>query len=98
MIYLTIFENNLVFKIKIKKKKQVGFYEVKNIESTNILTITIDSKEYFEEKKDFSINKKHKDLKKITPGMDFEACAERIATLHEYCFESKPKKLNEKDS
>ena len=30
--------------------------------------------------------------------MDFEACAERIATLHEYCFESKPKKLNEKDS
>ena len=98
MIYLTIFENNLVFKIKIKKKKQVGFYEVKNIESTNILTITIDSKEYFEENKDFSINKKHKGLRKITPGMDFEACAERIATLHEYCFESKPKKLNEKDS
>ena len=80
------------------KKKQVGFYEVKNIESTNILTITIDSKEYFEESKDFSINKKHKGLRKITPGMDFEACVERIATLHEYWFESKPKKLNEKDS
>ena len=92
MIYLTIFENNLVFKIKIKKKKQVGFYEVKNIESTNILTITIDPKEYFEKYKDFSINKKHEGLKKNTPEMDFEAYEERLATLHEYCFESKPKK------
>ena len=24
--------------------------------------------------------------------MDFEAYSERLATLHEYCFESKPKK------
>ena len=30
------------------------------------------------------------------PGMDFEAYSERLATLHEYCFESKPKKIERK--
>ena len=29
-------------------------------------------------------------MKKNTPGMDFEAYSERLATLHEYCFECKP--------
>ena len=46
--------------------------------------------------KDFSRNKKHKGLKKNTPGMDFEACSERLATLHEYCFESKPRDIEQK--
>ena len=44
-------------------KKQVGLYEVENISNTNILTIGINPKEYFEKYKDFSINKKHKGLK-----------------------------------
>ena len=52
--------------------------------------------EYFEKYKDFSINKKHKSLKKNTPWMDFEAYSEKLATLHEYCFESKPKKIEQK--
>ena len=73
-------------------KKQVGLYELENINNTNILTIAINPKEYFEKYKDFSINKKHKGLKKNTPGMDFEAHSERLATLHEYCCESKPTK------
>ena len=73
-------------------KKEVGLYEVENINNTNILMISINPKKYFEKYKDFSINKKHKNLKKNTPGMDFEANSERPATLHEYCFESKPKK------
>ena len=73
-------------------KKQVGLYEVENISNINILTIAINPKEYFEKYKDFSINKKHKDLKKNKPGMDFEAYSERPATLREYCFENKPKK------
>ena len=30
------------------------------------------------------------------PGMDFEVYSERLATLHEYCFESKPKKTEQK--
>ena len=77
-------------------KKQVGLYEVENISNTNILTITINPKEYFQKYKDFSISKKHKALKKNTPGIDFEAHSERLATLHEYCFESKPKKIEQK--
>ena len=28
--------------------------------------------------------------------MDFDAYSERLATLHEYCFESKPKKIEQK--
>ena len=79
-------------------KKQVGLYEVENISNINILTIAINPKEYFEKYKDFSINKKHKGLKKNKPGMDFEAYSERPATLREYCFESKPKKIEQKDS
>ena len=78
-------------------KKQVGLYGVENMKNTNILTIAINPKEYFEKYKDFSINKKHKGLKKNTPGMDFEAYSERLAALHEYCFESKPKKSSKKD-
>ena len=29
--------------------------------------------------------------------MNVEEYSERLATLHEYCFENKPKKLNKKD-
>ena len=74
-------------------KKQVGLYEVKNIKNTNILMIAINPKEYYEKYKDFSINKKHKSLKKEYSGMDFEAYS---CTLHEYCFDSKPKKIEQK--
>ena len=56
-----------------KLKKQVSLYEVENIGNTNILTTAINPKEYFEKYKNFSINKKHKGLKKNTPRMDFEA-------------------------
>ena len=35
-------------------------------------------------------------MKKNTPWMDFEAYSEKLATLHEYCFESKPKKIEQK--
>ena len=73
-------------------KKEVGLYKVENINNKNILTIAINPKKYFEKYKKFSINEKHKNLKKNTPGMDFDANSERPAALHEYCFESKPKK------
>ena len=56
-----------------KLKEQVSLYEIENTGNTNILTIAINPKKYFEKCKDFSINKKNKGLKKYTPGMDFEA-------------------------
>ena len=34
-------------------------------------------------------------MKKNTAGMDFEAYSERLATLHEYCFDSKSKKVEQ---
>ena len=46
-------------------KRQVGLYEVENIDKTNILTIAINPKEYFEKYKDYSINKRQKARKKI---------------------------------
>ena len=46
--------------------------------------------------KDFSINQKHNSLKRNTTEMDSEAYSERPATLHEYCFESKKKKITQK--
>ena len=58
--------------------------------------LAINTKEYFEKYKDFLINKKHKGLKKNTPGIDFDAHSERLATLHENYFKSKPKKLEQK--
>ena len=34
--------------------------------------------------------------KKNTPGMDFEAYSDRLATWHEYFFDHKPKKIEQK--
>ena len=35
-------------------------------------------------------------MKKNTPGMDFEAHSDRLVTLHEYFFDHKPKKIDQK--
>ena len=84
-----IFGKGLTF--KINREKQFGLYEIENIYNPNILTIAINPKEYFEKYKDYSINKKHKDVKKKQKklGMNFEAYSERLATLHEYYFPPK---------
>ena len=50
-------------------KKRVGLFEIKNIENANVLTTTLNPKEYYERFVDHSGNKKHKGLKKSTPGM-----------------------------
>ena len=76
-------------------KKEVGLYEVENINNANILAMAINPKEHFEKYKDYSINKKHKGQKKKS-GMNFEAYSERLAIPHEYCFENKPKKIEQK--
>ena len=40
---------------------------------------------YFEKFKDRTVNKKHKEVKRNTRGMDFESYAEKIAPLREDC-------------
>ena len=65
-------------------KKQVGLYEIENLNKPNIITIAINPKEYFEKYIDKSINKKHKGVKKGLPGMDFEAYSARILPKEEF--------------
>ena len=73
-------------------KKQVGLQEVESIDNPNVITISVNPKEYFEKYRDKTVNKKHKGLKRDTPGMNFEAYAKRICSLHEFCANQKPKK------
>ena len=74
----------------------MGLYEIENIDNPNLVTIAINPKEYFEKYKDYSINKKHKGVKKNTPGTNFEAYSERLATLHEFCSPKKIKSITQK--
>ena len=47
------------FKIQnLKLKKQVGLFDVKNIEQSNIITISLNPKEYFEQFDDNESNKR----------------------------------------
>ena len=82
------------FNVQDKKlKKQVGLFEAENINKTNVVTIAINPKEYLEEFEDLSINKKHKGIKKFTPGMDFSTYCSKLGSITDY-FEShiKPNK------
>ena len=57
----------------LELKKQVSLFEVENIDKTNIITIALNPKEYYEKFNDYFDNKKHKDLKKSTPDMGFDS-------------------------
>ena len=89
MINSKIFErldlsNGLCFqynKRDTSTEKQVGLHEVQGIDNPNIVTITVNLKEYIEKYKDNSLNKNHKGLKKEISGMHSEAYANRVMTL-----------------
>ena len=63
-----------------------------------MIKIALNSKEYYERFYDHSDSKKHKGLKKSTPGMDFDSYSERLADLNEFSkkFFKKPKKIEQK--
>ena len=65
-------------------KKRVGYFEIENIDKANIITIALNPKEYYECFVDTTDNKKHKDLHKSTPGMDFDSYFSRLSDLTEY--------------
>ena len=71
-------------------RKVMGLYEAENLDNANLCTIAINPKEYFEKFKDRKINKKHKGVRRDTPGMTFESYAERISSLRQ--LDTKPKK------
>ena len=65
----------------VTTKKQMGLYEIENINNPNVCTIAVNPKEYFEKLRNKDFNKKHKGVKKGTAGMMFENYAERIKNL-----------------
>ena len=81
-----------------KLKKQVGLFEIENINEPNIITIALNPKEYYEKFNNHTDNRKHKGLKKSTRGMDFDSYSERLADLSEFSkeFFKKPKKIEQK--
>ena len=89
---LTIFGRNLKCLIQIKKK-QMGLYEAGNVDNPNICIVAINPKEYFEKFKDRNINKKHKGVRRDTPGMTFESYAGRIVPLRYDSKKTEPKKI-----
>ena len=74
----------------------MGLYEVENLDNANLCTIAINPKEYFEKFKDRKINKKHKGVRRDTPGMTFESYAERISSLRQLEAKPEKKKINTK--
>ena len=67
-------------------KKQIGLYEVEHIDNANLVTIALNPKEYIEIFKNKAINKKHKGIKKSTPGMNFESFASRIMDVRDWTY------------
>ena len=78
-------------------KKRVGFFEIEIIDKPNVITIALNSKEYYERFIDHSDNKEHKRSKKSTPGMDFDSYSNRLSDLTEYSneFSNTPNKVEQ---
>ena len=76
-------------------KKHVHLYEVESIHNPNIIPISVNPREYFENYRNKRINKIHKRLKRDTAGMDFEAYSSRLLSLHEFNGQG-PKKIQQK--
>ena len=67
-----------------KLKKNVGLFEVENIDNANMITIALNPKEYYEQFVNYSDNKKHKGIKKLMPDMDFDSKSSCLSDLTEY--------------
>ena len=62
-------------------RKRVALFEIESIDKPNVITIAVNPKEYYERLFDHSDNKKHKGLKKSTPGMDFDSYSNHLSDL-----------------
>ena len=78
------------FNVQNKKlKKQVGLYEVESINNPNIITVAINPKEYFEQYKSYSINKKANGIRRDTEGMTLDAYIDRLSPKEEQLYDKK---------
>ena len=69
----------------------LGLFEVENINDPCFVTLAVNPKEYLEYFKSENVNKKHKDIKKGSVGMNFENFDERIKPLYDFDTYVKPK-------
>ena len=53
-------------------KKEMGLFEIENINNQNICTVAVNPKEYFEKFKNRAMNKKHKGVRRDTPSMNLK--------------------------
>ena len=72
-------------------EKVLGLYEVEHIDDPCYVTLAVNPKEYFEYFKSDTCNKKHKGIKKGSPGMGYENYAKRIKPLIDFETYKKPK-------
>lgn len=55
----------------------------KSVDNASMITIAVNTKEYFEKFKNKSIYKKNKGMRKDEPGMTFESSTRRIMSIRE---------------
>ena len=70
--------------------KSLGYFEIENIDNPCILTITCNPKEYFELFENNKVNKKHREIKKGSLGMNFENYASKLVSLTNFDTFEKP--------
>ena len=74
-----------------QNQKVLGLYEAEHIDDPCYVTLAVNPKEYFEYFQSDAVNKKHKGIKKGSPGMDYEIYIERISPLINFETYKKPK-------
>ena len=65
-------------------RKCLCYSEIENIDDPCFLTIACNPKEYYELFENSHVNKKHKEIKKGSSGMNFENYAERLVSLKNF--------------
>ena len=74
----------------------MGLNEIESIDNPNIYTIAINPKEYFEKFRNQQIDKKHKIIRRDTPGMNFESYTENFFFIKQIDIARNNKKLAQK--
>ena len=67
-----------------QNKKMLGLYEVEHVNDPCYITLAVNPKEYLELFKSNTINKKDKEIKKGSAGMDHKNYSERIKLLFDF--------------
>ena len=75
---------------KEQKRKKLWYFEIEHIDNPCILTFAVNPKEYLEVFDDKNLNKKHKGIKKGSPGLGLKNFSQRIKSLVNFDTFEKP--------